>query len=135
MSDPADLTALVRRAQQLATLTVPSHSVLASDEKELALANYRTITGLCGQAIERLRPQDGTSASPELVEAVRVLLHIARLVTNEHDRIAQADAARRERSRRWSEVHDEFEAAHREGRPMRSEWSWERHARWEGDLP
>jgi hypothetical protein len=68
------------------------------------------------------------------VEAVQVFLQIARLCTNEHDRIAQADAARRERSRRWSEVHEEFEASQREGRPMRSNWSWERHGRWEGDI-
>jgi hypothetical protein len=77
-----ELTALVRRAQQLATLTVPSPPALASDEKELALANYRTIAGICGQAIERLRPQDGATARPELVEAIQVLLQIARLVTN-----------------------------------------------------
>jgi len=135
--DHTELTALVRRAQELAAQApVPlPHTVLAlRDDKTVALAHYRTIAGLCVQAIERLRPQDG-QASPEVVEAVQVFLQIAWLCTNEHDRIAQEDAARRERQRRWSEVHEEFEAAQREGRPMRSDWSWERHARWEGDLP
>src|SRR5262245_26502484 len=97
-------------------------SLLPTDEKDVALANYRTIAGLCAQAIERLRPQDG-QASPETVVAIQVFLQIARLCTNEHDRTCQADAARREQSRRWSEVHDEFMAAQREGRPMRSDWS------------
>jgi hypothetical protein len=133
MSDLADLTALVRRAEELATFTVPSHSLLPADEKELALANYRTIARICGQAIEQLRPKSGRAA-PAAVTAVQALLQIARLCVNEHDRICQADEARRERTRRWSEVHDEFEAAQREGRPMRSDWSWERHARWEGDI-
>ena len=32
---------------------------------------------------------------------------------------------------------EEFEAAQREGRPMRSNWSWERrgYSDWQGDLP
>jgi len=59
---------------------------------------------------------------------------IARLCTDEHSRVCQADEARRERTRCWSEVQDEFEASQREGRPMRSDWSWERHARWEGTI-
>jgi hypothetical protein len=132
--DHTNLTALVRRAQELAAQASASRPALTFvDEKDAALAHYRTIAGLCAQAIERLRPQDG-EASLELVEAVQVFLQIARLCTNEHDRICQADAARRERQRRWSEVHEEFEASQREGRPMRSDWSWERHTRWEGDI-
>ena len=132
--DNADLTALMRQAQQLAARAgVVRSSPLPADEKDVTLANYRTIAGLCAQAIERLRPQDG-QVSPETVVAVQVFLQIARLCTSEHDRISQADEARREQARRWSEVHDEFLAAQREGRPMRSDWSWERHARWEGDI-
>jgi len=103
------------------------------DEKDAALANDRTIARLCAQAIEHLRPQDG-QASPETVQAVQVFHPIARLCTNEHDRRSQADEARRERQRRWSEVYDEFDASQREGRPMRSDWSWEQHVRWKGDL-
>ena len=100
--DHTNLTALVRRAQELAAQASVSRPALTFvDEKDAALAHYRTIAGLCAQAIERLRPQDG-EASPELVEAVQVFLQIARLCTNEHDRICQADAARRERQRRWS---------------------------------
>jgi hypothetical protein len=136
MSDHTDLTALVHRAQQLAAQAqaqVARSSLLPVDEKEVALGNYRTIAGLCARTIERLRPQGGP-VPPETVEAVQALIQIARLCTNEHDRISQADAARREHARRWSEVHDEFEAAQREGRPMRSDWSWERHARWEGEI-
>ena len=132
--DTTNLTALVRRAQELAAqASAPRTGLAFVDEKDAALANYRTIAELCAQAIERLRPQDG-QASPETVEAVQVFLQIARLCTNEHDRICQADEARRERQRRWSEVHEEFEAAQREGRPMRSDWSWERHARWAGGI-
>jgi hypothetical protein len=132
--DNAELTALVRQAQQLGAQRRPVRSsLLPDDEKDVALANYRAIAGVCGRAIERLRPQDG-QASPETVEAVQALLQIARLCTSEHDRICQADEARRERTRRWSEVHEEFDASQREGRPMRSDWSWERHARWEGDI-
>ena len=136
MSDHADLSALVHRAQQLASSSAAQttrHSLLPADEKEVALANYRAIAGLCARAIERLRPQGGP-ATPETIDAAQTLIQIARLCTNEHDRICQDEAARRERSRRWSEVHDEFEAAQLEGRPMRSDWSWERHARWEGDI-
>ena len=132
--DHAQLTALVRRAQELAAQASSPRMALAFvDEKDAALANYRTIAGLCAQAVERLRPQEG-QASSEVVEAVQIFLQIARLCTNEHDRICQADAARRERTRRWCEVHEEFEASQREGRPMRSDWSWERHARWEGGI-
>jgi len=132
--DHAQLTALVRRAQELAAqVSAPRTALAFVDEKDAALANYRTIAGLCAQAIEQLRPPDG-QASPVVVEAVQVFLHIARLCTSEHDRICQADEARRERQRRFSEVHEEFEASQREGRPMRSDWSWERHARWEGPL-
>ena len=132
--DHANLTALVQRAQQLGAQTpVPRSALMLGDEKDAALANYRTIAGLCAQAIEQLRPPDG-QANPELVEAVQVLLHIARLCTTEHDRICQADEARREQTRRWSEVHEEFDASQREGRPMRSDWSWERHIRWEGPI-
>ena len=132
--DHAQLTALVQRAQQLAAqASAPRTALSFVDEKDAALANYRTIAGLCAQAIERLRPHDGRT-SPELVEAVQVFLQIVRLCTNEHDRICQADAGLRERTRRFSEVHQEFEASQREGRPMRSDWSWERHARWEGDI-
>src|SRR5262245_23018767 len=127
------LTALIRRAQALATQAATPRTATFVDEKDAALANYRTMAGLCAQAIERLRPQGGP-ATPETVGAVQVLLQIARLCTKEHDRICQADEARRERQRRWSEVHDEFEAFQREGRPMRSEWSWERQSRWEGPL-
>jgi hypothetical protein len=133
MRDHSELTALVRRATELATLTSPTTMALAGDEKEVALANYRTIAGICGRTIERLRPEQGP-ASPEVLEAVKALLQIARLCTNEHDRIAQADAAQRERSRRWGEVHAEFEAAQREGRPMRSDWSWERRPRGEEEI-
>jgi hypothetical protein len=136
--DNAELTALVRQAQQLGTQAQAQaragrSSLLPDDEKDVALANYRTIAGVCGRAIEQLRPQDG-QASPETVVAVQALLQIARLCTSEHDRICQADEARRERTRRWSEVHEEFDASQREGRLMRSDWSWERHARWEGDI-
>jgi len=132
--DHEHLTALVRRAQELAAQASAPRTALAFvDEKDVALANYRTIAGLCAQTIKRLRPHEG-QASPETVEAVQIFLQIARLCTNEHDRIAQADAAHRERQRRWSEVHEEFEASQREGRPMRAEWSWERHTRWAGDL-
>jgi hypothetical protein len=132
--DNANLTALVRRARELAAQTSALRTALAlGDEKDVALANYRTIAGLCEQALEQLRPQDGDT-SPETVEVVRVFLQIARLCTTEHDRISQADEAYRERTRRWSEVHEEFEASQREGRPMRSDWSWERQARWEGPI-
>jgi hypothetical protein len=121
--DHEHLTALVRRAQELAAqASAPRTTPAFVDEKDAALAHYRTIAGLCAHAIERLRPHEG-QGSPETVEAVQVFLQIARLCTNEHDRICQADATRRERQRRWSEVHDEFEAAQREGRPMRSDWS------------
>src|SRR5215471_14009602 len=76
--DHAQLTALVRRAQELAAqASVPlPHTVLAlRDEKDVALAHYRTIAGLCAQASERLRPQEG-QASPEAIEAVQVFLQI-----------------------------------------------------------
>ena len=64
------------------------------------------------------------------VEAVGVFLQIARLCTTEHDRISEVDESRRERTHRWSEVHEEFEAFQREGRPMRSDWSWECQVTW-----
>ena len=64
--DHANLTALVRRAQQLGAQTpVPRSALMLGDEKDAALANYRTIAGLCAQAIEQLRPPDG-QANPDL---------------------------------------------------------------------
>jgi hypothetical protein len=127
MSDHADLTALVHRAQQLAAQAqaqAARYSLLPVDEKEGALRNYHTIAGLCARIIERLRPQGGP-VPPETVEAVQALIM---------NTTASARPVRREHARRWSEVHDEFEAAQREGRPMRSDWSWELHARWEGAI-
>jgi hypothetical protein len=132
--DNANLTVLVHRAEQLtAQAWVPRSALSLLNEKDVALAKYRTIAGLCAQAIERIRLQDG-QASPETIEAVQFFLHIARLCTDEHGRICQADEARRERTRCWNEVQDEFEASQRESRLMRSDWSWERHARWEGTI-
>jgi hypothetical protein len=64
--DHAQLTALVRRAQELAAQAPASlpHTLSALyDEKDVALANYRMIAGLCAQAIERLRPQAGQARS------------------------------------------------------------------------
>jgi hypothetical protein len=135
MTDLHDqLTALVRQAQHLASHPTPPRSTrFLADEKDVLLGQCRTIAGLCANAIERLRPAEG-QASAEVVEAVQGFLAILRLCTQEHDRITQEEAARREEARRWSEVRDEFDAAQREGRPMRSEWSWERQPRWEGPI-
>lgn len=133
MSDPTDITNLLHRAQEILTLTSsPGRSVL-EDDKETALKNYRLILGLCVVTLETLQNAE-TPARTVLIAATQTLLQIARLCTNEHDRICKGDEARRERSRRWSEVHEEFEASQREGRPMRSEWSWERPVRWEGPI-
>ena len=70
MVDNANLTALVYRAEQLAAqVTAPRSALALGDEKDVVLANYRTIAGLCAQAIERIRPQEG-QASPETIKAV-----------------------------------------------------------------
>jgi hypothetical protein len=135
MSDHAELTALVHRAQQIAAgaTRAPRRTGLLFDEKDRALEMYRLIAGICGNALERLRAQPQPVA-PDTLELAQALLQVARLCTEEHDQICREEEQRRERNRRWSEVHDEFEAAQREGRPMRSDWSWERHARWEGPI-
>lgn len=134
MSDPTDIANLLRRAHEIATLTSsPGRSIL-EDDKEAALAQYRAILRVCSAVLARLGASE-TPASPPLIEATQALVQIARRCTNEHDRITMGDEARRERAKRWSEVHEEFEAAQREGRPMRSEWSWERPLRWEGEVP
>jgi hypothetical protein len=51
--DTANLTALVHRAAQLAAqASTPCTTLVLLDEKDVALANYQTIAGLCAQAIE-----------------------------------------------------------------------------------
>jgi hypothetical protein len=102
------------------------------DGTDRAMDLYRVIAGICGEALDKLRA--AAPVNQEWMEAGQALLRIARICTTEYDTYCQEEAEKREKSRRWSEVHDEFEAAQREGRPMRAEWSWERQARWEGPI-
>jgi hypothetical protein len=134
--DPlSELTMLVQRTKQMA-LELPqarrsSYGLL--DGTERAMDIYRVIAGICGEALERLRTTP-PPVSPDALDVAQALLRIARLCTTEYDTHCKEEEQRRIRTRRWSEVHDEFEAAQREGRPMRSDWSWERQARWEGPI-
>lgn len=136
MPDLDAMRHLLARAQRLATTpALPlSRSGLSGDETTTALHNYRAITTMAYEALEALRAPEGQVPEHAVMAAQR-LLAITRLCVEEHTRICREDEARRERTRRWSEVHEEFEAAQREGRPMRSTWSWERTGPWQGDLP
>ena len=130
------ITHMLMRAQHL--LQMPPappmrSSSLLGDETATALEHYRRITRLACDALEALRALDDL-ASVGAVAAAQRLLEITRLCVEEHARICREDEARRERSRRWSEVHAEFEAALREGRRMRSNWSWERQSDWQGPI-
>ena len=123
--DPlSELTMLVQRAKQMA-MEMP-HSTRSSSslfgEKDRAMDLYRVIAGICGEALEKLRTT--APVSQDGLDAAQALLRIARICTTEYDTICHEEEQRRMRNRRWSEVHDEFEAAQREGRPMRSDWSW-----------
>jgi hypothetical protein len=136
MSDLDTVKQLLARAQRLAATPAPpvASSRLPGDETATALHNYRAITTMAYEALEALRAPEG-QVPEQAVMAAQRLLAITRLCVEEHTRICREDEARRERTRRWSEVHEEFEAAQREGRPMRSNWSWERLGTWHGDLP
>jgi hypothetical protein len=128
-----ELNALMRRLDELSHLTSASVPMRFADEKDRALDIYRRISGICKQAIDGARLQQ-TPVSPALVEVAQSLLSIARIVTSEYDRIAREEAESRERSKRWSEVREEFEAAQTEGRRMRRQWSWEQPQRRQVDL-
>lgn len=133
--DPlSELTMLVQRAKQMA-LEMPRtrrSSFGMFDAADRAMDLYRVIAGICGKTLERLRT--AAPVSQDALDAAQALLKITRICTTEYDTHCQEEAARREHARRLREVHDEFEAAQREGRPMRSDWSWERQARWEGPI-
>jgi hypothetical protein len=130
------ITHMLVRAQHLLQMP-PAPPVrtsgLLGDETATALEHYRLITRLACDALEALRAPEGGAAAGAVAAAQR-LLEITRLCVEEHTRICREDEAKRERSRRWSEVHAEFEAALREGRRMRSDWSWERHGDWQGPI-
>ena len=134
--DPlSELTMLVQRAKQMA-LEMPlarrnSYGLLDATERAMDL--YRVIAGICGEALDTLRTTP-PPVSPDALNVAQALLKITRICTTEYETHCHEEEQRRIRNRRWSEVHDEFEAAQREGRPMRSEWSWERQARWEGPI-
>jgi hypothetical protein len=137
MSDHASLNALLARVQELSRQSLrPLGGRLVGDAQETMLDNYRSIARLAAAALEALRGPDG-EVSDAAVQAAQYVLQIARLCVEEHTRICREEDARRERARRWAEVHDEFEAAQREGRPMRSNWSWERwgYSDWQGEVP
>jgi hypothetical protein len=134
--DPmSELTMLVQQAKQMA-LDLPQarrSSFGLLDATDRAMDLYRVIAGICGEALETLR--SSAPVRQDAFEAAQALLRIARICTTEYETHCQEEERKRIYNRRWSEVRDEFEAAQREGRPMRAEWSWERQARWEGPLP
>lgn len=135
MSTRNDLQVLLAQTEALAlhTSTLASAPSLGPD---LPLAHYRHIAALCSQGLTAIETHcDKAGTEPAAQPGYDTLLAIARFCMQEHTRICRADEARRERTRRWAEVHDEFEAAQREGRPMRSTWSWGRHDHWQGELP
>ena len=134
--DPlSELTMLVHRARQMA-LELPQarRSRLGLlDATDRAMDLYRVMAGICGEALDKMRTTP-PPVSPDASLAAQALLKITRICTTEYDTHCQEEERRRIHTRRWSEVHDEFEAAQREGRAMRAEWSWERQARWEGPI-
>ena len=78
MVDNANLTALVYRAEQLAAqVTAPRSALALGDEKDVVLANYRTIAGLCAQAQAHTLPA-GVAPCPmewkgtDLLEALHI---------------------------------------------------------------
>lgn len=133
--DPmAELTMLVRQAKQMA-LDLPQvrrSTFGLLDATDRAMDLYRVIAGICGDALENLC--GSPPVRPDALDAAQALLKITRICTTEYETHCQEEERKRLYNRRWSEVRDEFDAAQREGRPMRSDWSWERQVRWEGPV-
>ena len=57
---------------------------------------------------------------------VECLLEIGRLVAQEHREWAAKEQIEHEENQRWQELRGEYHAARREGRRMKTDWSWER---------